>query len=38
VPVCTRAARAEVDPARTVAETSETDNVSERACAELPRR
>lgn len=37
-PACTRTVRAEVDPDRTIAETSETDNVSERACADLPRR
>ena len=37
-PACTRSVRAEADPNRTIAETSETDNVSDRACADLPRR
>ncbi len=37
-PACTRSVRGEADPDRTIAETSEADNVSEVPCAELPRR
>ena len=37
-PVCTRSVRGEADPDRTIAESSEADNVSELACSDLPRR